>query len=125
MTLVEIGQETGLLWMPAKALLGQSAGRRAVEGEDPSQKAEVAFSLAEWHRRNRKVEVAANDACNVAHRDGFVADGVQPGACWRAFQSEAEQARRIETMHGGPAVRSVTWITRHTLRTRGVDQIRG
>ena len=40
-TLLETGQETGLLWVPVKALLGQNAGRRAmVEAADMGNNAE-------------------------------------------------------------------------------------
>ena len=44
-TLVDIGQETGLLWMPTKALLGQGAGRWAVKGENASEKSRSGHQL--------------------------------------------------------------------------------
>ena len=112
--LLKIGQETGLLWMPSKSLLGQGAGRWAVEGENASKKAEASISFAEWHRHNRKVEVAADASCNVAHRYTFVANGVQPCACWRAFQCETEQPCSIKAMHSRPTVRSIARITHDT-----------
>src|SRR5258708_36921182 len=110
--------------MPVKALLGQGAGRRAVKGENAAEKAEVVVSFAEWHRHNRNVEIASNDACNVAYRNSIVADGVQSCTYWRAFQRQAEQTRCIKAMHGRPAVQSVTWITRHALRACNADQSR-
>jgi len=36
----------------------------------------VVISFAEWHRHNRNVEIATNDACNVAYWNCIVADGV-------------------------------------------------
>ena len=76
MPLVKIGQETGLLRMPAKALLGQRAGRWTVKGEHASKKAEVVTRFAERHRHNRKFEMAANGAGNVTYRDSLIAHGV-------------------------------------------------
>src|SRR5262245_2318719 len=114
-TLVEIGQETGLLWMPAKALLGQGAGRWTVKAEEASEKAEVSVSFAEWHRDNRKSEVTTYDACNVTHWDAFIANGVKLCPCWCAFQCQAEQTRRVEAMHRRPAIHSIARIPRHAL----------
>ena len=76
MPLVKIGQETGLLRMPAKALLGERARRWTVKREHASQKAEVVTRCAERHRHNRQIEMAANGAGNVTYRDSLIAHGV-------------------------------------------------
>jgi hypothetical protein len=71
---------------------------------------------------DRQLQMLADGLSDFPEGHALLAGCVQSCASRGGFQGQPEQARRIEPMHGGPAVRSVADEGRHALRTSNADQ---
>ena len=56
---------------------------------------------------DRQLQLAADDLSDLPERHALRARSVQSRASRGGLRRQPEQARRIESMHGGPAVGSI------------------
>ena len=70
------------------------------------------------------VEVPADDLRDVADRHALVGHPVIPGSRGALLERQPEEAGRIELVHRGPAVPSVTHVRREAVLTRDGDETR-
>src|ERR1700730_15251095 len=107
-TLFDVCDQCRPLRPPSQTLLGQCARRRIVQRHHGGKKAEVVACFLGDDADNRQLQLAADDLSDVPERHALLAASVQSRASRGGFHGQPEQVRRIESMHGGPAVRAVT-----------------
>src|SRR5215467_6001846 len=106
-TLFDVLDQSRPLWPPSQELPGQCARRRIVEQHQRAKKAEVVACVRGLDADNRELQLAPDDLSDFPERHAFLAGSMQSRTGRGGFHSQPEQARRIESMHGGPAVRSI------------------
>ena len=71
---------------------------------------------------DRELEVPSDDLRDVADRNALLGDRVQRRSRRGLFEPETEEARRIQPMHGGPAVAAVADVAGDALLAGDTDQ---
>ena len=122
MPFVEVGDEPGLGWLPAEQLAGQRAGGRRVEPEEAAEPGEVLGRVLGGDGDDRELEMPSDDLGDVADRHALLGDRVQRRSRRGLFEPETEEARRIEPVHGGPAVAAVADVAGDALLAGDADQ---
>src|SRR5271165_5649216 len=102
--LIDVGDEPGLLRRPAEKGARARARRRRIPAGEAPEPAEVARSLIGRYTHDRDVQQSADRRRDVAERNAFVGDGVEGSADSPTLDRKAIDARRVETVDGGPAV---------------------
>ena len=80
--------------------------------------AEMGLRLFGLDAHDRHVQEPPDRRRDLAKRDAFVADGVERAAGGAALDRQAEDLRRIEAVHGRPAVEPFADIGRHAFFAR-------
>src|SRR6266581_8694495 len=106
-TLFNVCDQCRALRPPSQEFLCLLARRRVVGRHEGGEKAEVGARVRSLDADNRQLQLPADSLSDFPERHALLADSVQSRASRGGFHGQPEQARRIESMHGRPAVRSI------------------
>src|SRR5215469_2260913 len=76
----------------------------------------MALRLLAGKADHRYVQMLADDLGDLAERNAFVTDRIQPRARGRRLQRQPEQMSGVESVHRGPPVGPVLNVGRQALR---------
>src|SRR6266566_5884420 len=106
-TLFDVRDQCRALRPPSQQFLCLLARRRVVGRHEGGEEAEVGARVRSLDADNRQLQLPADSLSDFPERHALLADSVQSRASRGGFHGQPEQARRIESMHGRPAVRSI------------------
>src|SRR5579862_5476232 len=120
----EILEQPGVCRLPAHDLARPFARGWGIDAPECCQEAEVLGggrlrNGTYWH-----IQIAADHVGNRPRRHTLFGNRVQGRGGWRRLERESEEARRIQTMDGWPAVRAVAEVARNSALASDVDQPR-
>ena len=106
-TLNKVCDQCRALRPPSQEFLCLLARRRVVGRHEGGEEAEVGARVLGGNADNRQLQLPADSLSDVPERHALLAGSMQSRTSRGGFRGQPEQARRIESMHGGPAVRSI------------------
>ncbi len=106
-TLFDVRDQCRALRPPSQEFLCLLARRRVVGRHEGGEEAEVGARVRSLDANDRQLQLPADSLSDFPEWYTLFADSVQSRASRGGFRGQPEQARRIESMHSGPAVRSI------------------
>src|SRR5712691_5280720 len=106
-TLFNVYNQCRALRPPSQEFLCLLARRRVVSRHKGGEEAEVGTRVRSLDADNRQLQLSADSLSDIPERYALLAGSMQSRTSRGGFRGQPEQARRIESMHGRPAVRSI------------------
>src|SRR6202035_3783636 len=100
---LQVLEESWVLWLPAECLPGAGARGGLVGREDRSEHAEALLR----HRLDGEPQPLADNGGDVTHGVALVTHGVPRGPGRRLLEGQPEEDGRVKRVHGGPALGAV------------------
>jgi|GEM_PF-5907153 len=121
--MLQVGDETGLCWVPSQAILCFRARGRRVAADEECKPAEMLGCLLGGFGDDRHVGASADCFGDLSKRHALFGDGVNPFSRNALFKGQPVEPRSIDQVRRGPAVAPIVDVRRDSLCASQLDQV--